>query len=322
MAETTMSKPRTHYLPDARHFRWDNSLAPALTIDSGDTVVIDSREGTDGQITPKSTVQDTINLDWGRVHSLNGPITVRGSEPGDVLQVEMLDLEHRGWGWTGLWPQVGVLAADFGDERALKIWHVGSDGRVGLQAGIRVPIEPFCGVIGVAMKEHGNFTTIPPRSMGGNLDIRHLCKGSTVLLPVQVPGALFSIGDGHLGQGDGEVCGTAIEGPLMVTVRLTVVKGHSIPSVQFLTRAPTTSKFDGMGYFATTADGPDLHENVRNAVRRMIDHLGQTYSLSPVDAYFLCSVAGDLKIAVPILLDQHASLVTFHMPRNIFVDVS
>ena len=321
MARGSLQRSRTHHLADAQHFRWDNTLAPALTVDSGDSVVIVVREGADGQLTPNSTVKDAINLDWGRVHSLTGPIAVNNAEPGDVLQVEILDIEHNGWAWTGLWPQVGILAEDFGEERALKIWKVGSDGRVGLAQGIRIPIEPFCGVIGVAMKEPGTFTTIPPRSMGGNLDIRHLCKGSVVLLPVQVPDALFSIGDGHLGQGDGEVCGTALEGPLTITIRLNLQKGRSIPSVQFVTNAPTTSKFDGMGYFATTADGLDLAENVRNAVRRMIDHLQHECGLSAVDAYFLCSVAGDLKIAVPYLLDQHASLVTFHMPRSIFFDV-
>src|SRR5690606_35170056 len=146
-----------------------------------------------------------------------GPVYVNGAEPGDVLEVEIRELQHHGWGYTGVWPGKGLLAEDFGDEYALQHWYVGDDGRVGFKPNIRIPIEPFIGFLGNAPAEAGAFNTMMPRPTGGNMDIRHLTVGSSVFLPVAVPGALFSTGDCHLGQGDGEVCLTAMEAPLTAT---------------------------------------------------------------------------------------------------------
>jgi acetamidase/formamidase len=309
-----------YYLSDeTRHSKFDNSLAPVLTVTSGSTVVIRCRSACDNQLTPNSTVKDTESLDRNRIHSLTGPIAIAEAEPGDVLKVEIQEFAHEGFGWTIITPGRGLLPEDFGDYRGFFVWKVGRDGRAELRPGIRVPIEPFMGTMGVALKEKGAYSTMPPRHTGGNLDIRHLCKGSIAYFPVQVRGALFSVGDGHLAQGDGEVCGVAIEAPLTVTVRLSVLKGYTIPSVQFETSGPTTSKSDSMGYYATTATGPDLAEGVKTAVRAMIDHLERAFGLTRSEAYMLCSVAGDLKIAVPVLAADHASNVTFHVPKSIFV---
>lgn len=314
-----MTRPTTHYLSkESHHDKWDNSLKPALTIDSGDTVVFECVEASGNQVTRKSTVEDLKALDWSKFHCLTGPVAVRGAEPGDVLKVEILDFKHEGWAWTCIAPQYGVLPEEFGDTYALRVWEVGTDERVALTPGIRIPIAPFMGVMGCALAEPGAHSTLPPRNMGGNMDSRHLVKGSTLLLPVQVPGALFSTGDGHLGQGDGEVCIAALEGPLTVTLRISVVKGRSIRAPQYITYAPTTSKVDGMGYYVTSAAGSDLQDGVSRAVRDMIEYLQTEYGLNRVDAYMLCSVAGDLKIAVPALGPGHASFVTFHMPRSIF----
>ena len=126
-----------------------------------------------------------------------------GAEPGDVLKVEIQEFAHEGWGWTCIYPGFGLLPDDFGNYMGLFIWKVGKDGRAELKPGIRIPIEPFMGIMGVAPKEDGAHSTMPPRRTGGNLDIRHLCKGSVAYFPVDVPGALFSVGDGHLAQGDG-----------------------------------------------------------------------------------------------------------------------
>lgn len=315
------SAGRLHHLSDeVRHFKWDNQLAPALTVESGDIVTIKCREGADGQVTPDSTIDTIKGLDWDRVHSLTGPIAVVGAEPGDALAVEILGFQHEGWAFTVFHPQGGILIDDFGDTWALKIWTVGTDGRAELVPGVRVPIDPFCGTMGVAPAEPGRHSTIPPRAVGGNIDIRHLKQGSTAFFPVQVPGALFSVGDCHLAQGDGEVCSTAMEAPLTVTVRLTLQKGRNLPSVQYLTPpGSTTAKYEGEGYFATTAMGPDLHENCRVAVRSMIDWLEAEHGLSRTDAYFLCSVAGDLKIAVPVVQPGHQACVCYQMPLNVFV---
>jgi acetamidase/formamidase len=311
---------RVHYLSDVHHYKWDKSLEPALTVASGDVVVMKCREAFDDQFQPDSTLATVESLDWDRVHSLTGPVVVSDAEPGDVLSVEILDFTHQGWGYTVIYPGFGLLPEDFGDTCHLQLWNIGNDGRAELKSGIRVPIDPFCGVIGVALADSGAHPTMPPRHVGGNIDTRHLTKGSTLYLPVEVPGALFSAGDGHLAQGDGEVCGLAIESPLTVTVRLSVLKNRSIASFEYDTPAPTTSKYDGMGYHVTTAAGADLQENCKNAVRHMIEFLTKEYGLSRIEAYVLCSVAADLKIAVPVLGPGHASLVTYHLPHSIFFE--
>lgn len=319
-ASPTSGPKQLHHLSsENRQFGFDNSISPALTVDSGDTVVFQCREAYDGQFTPAATVDTLRELDWSRLHAITGPVAVAGAEPGDILKAEILEYEHDGWGYTTISPGFGLLADDFGDEYTLHVWHVGDDGRAGLTPSVRLPVEPFCGVMGVAPESPGLQPTLPPTRLGGNMDNRHLCKGSTVYFPVEVAEALFSVGDGHLAQGDGEVCGIAIEAPLTVTIRLSVIKGRSIPSVQCETSARTTAKHDGMGYYVTTAAGPDLHEGARDAVRAMIDHLEATRGLTRSEAYILCSVAGDLKIAVPVLAPGHASNVTFHMPKSVFV---
>lgn len=309
-----------HYLADAHHSKWDSSLEPALTISPGDTVVFKCCEAADGQFTPESTVETVRALDFDRIHSLTGPVFVSGAEPGDVLEVEILEFLHEGWAWTMVHPGLGLLHEDFGETTELWIWKVGSDERAEFKPGIRVPVEPFCGVMGVAPAEPGSHATLPPRRVGGNLDVRHLCQGTVLSLPVEVPGALFSVGDGHLAQGDGEVCGTALEAPLTVTLRFNLDKGRSIPSPGYVTAGSTTTKFDGMGHYAQTSIGLDLHGGAQAALRSMIDFLEASHGLSRVEAYILCSAAGDLKIAVPVLAEGHQSVVSFHLPKAIFVD--
>ncbi len=319
---TTTHEPRTgqvHVVAGAHHSKWDNSLPAAARIESGDTVVFECREPADGQFTPESTVETLETLDFDRIHSLSGPVYVAGAEPGDTLSVEIIAFRHQGWAWTMVHPGLGLLHEDFGETKALRIWRVGADGRAAFRDGVRVPVEPFCGVMGVALAEPGAHQTLPPRRVGGNLDIRHLCRGTVLELPIEVPGALFSLGDCHLAQGDGEVCGTALEAPMTVTVRISLVKGRSIEAPRFVTAGPTTSKSDGMGYYVTTAIGLDLQRGAEQAVRTMVEHLESEQGLSREDAYVICSGAGDLKIAVPVLADGHQSVVSFHLPRSIFV---
>lgn len=308
-----------HHLSGTHHFRFDNSLAPALTVRPGDAVVFECLEAYGGGLNADSSLDDLRALPFDAVHCLTGPVFVEGAEPGDVLEVKTLEIEHDDWAWTGVFAGIGALAEEFGDTWALHIWHASEDGRAEFAPGIRVPIEPFCGVMGVALAEPGEHLTMPPRRVGGNMDTRHLCAGSTLYLPVEVPGALFSVGDGHLAQGDGEVCGTALETNLTVTLRFDLHRDRTIRSPQFETSGPTTSKVDGMGYFSTTCAGPDIDEGVTNAVHDMVDVLAARYGLTRPQAYILCSAAGDLKISVPKLGPTHASFVTFNMPRSIFV---
>jgi acetamidase/formamidase len=162
----------------------------------------------------------------------------------------------------------------------------------------------------------GPLSTIPPDLHGGNMDTRHLIAGSTLFLPVFVGGARFSIGDGHAAQGDGEVCGTAIETPMRALVRLTVRKDIHVSGPEFIAAPDPNAELRAGHRYATDGIGPDLMAAARDAVRRMIDWLGREHGLSPVQAYLLCSVAVDLRISE--IVDVPNFVVTAHCPLGIF----
>jgi acetamidase/formamidase len=310
--------PRTiHIHRDQFHLAWDNSIEPAATIRSGDCVSFDLLDASCGQIHRDSTVEAVRTLDFSRVDQVNGPIFVDGAKPGDVLEIEFLELAPADWGWTAIIPGFGLLADEF-KEPALKIWRLdgGSDGWAEFGAGIRIPLAPFCGEIGLAPGAAGALSTIPPYRHGGNMDTKHLTSGSRLFLPVETNGALFSLGDGHAAQGDGEVCGTAIETPMRATVRLTARKDLRVNAPQFLTRGPLAQRANTAAYYATDGIGADLMEAARDAIRHMIDHLEQTHHLSRTEAYMLCSVAVDLKICE--IVDVPHWLVGAFLPQSIF----
>jgi amidase len=179
-----------------------------------------------------------------------------------------------------------------------------------------VPLKPFCGTIGVALAEPGTHSIVPPRRVGGNLDIRDLAAGTTLYLPVEVTGALFSVGDTHATQGDGEVCGTAIESPMRVALTFDMEKAADLPFPRFETRGPVARHFDEKGYFVTTGIGPDLMECARAAVMRMVDEIAAAQGMSAADAYMLCSVCADLRISE--LVDQPNWVVSFYFPKVVF----
>lgn len=290
------------------HYAWDNALPPRLVIDSGDTVRLACRDAFDGvyQRNSKEVVKRVASG-----HPLTGPIGVRGARPGDVLQVDVLELVPGAFGVTVFVPDRGLLPEDFPDPY-LKVWDLhGSAGE--LRPGIRVPLAPFLGVMGVALGVAGEHTTIPPRLQGGNMDIKQLTKGSTLFLPVAVDGALFSCGDGHAAQGDGEVCITAIETTMTATLRLTVRHDHPIAAPEFET--PSAGALPGRHY-VTTGIAPDLMEASREAVRAMIRHLCVAHGLSREDAYVLCSVAVDLKISE--VVDAPNWIVSAFLPLCLF----
>lgn len=303
-----------HYLDDSvtQPF-WDNSVAPRLIIDSGDVVVIECAEPV-GQLSPDSSHGDLANLDFSLVHALTGSISIQGALPGDALEVEILDMRHKGWGWTGHIPAFGLLQDDF-DFAYMHHWALEGDVCHFGAAGVALPFEPFPGCVGVAPAERGRLNTLPPRINGGNVDIRDLVVGCRFWLPVLVEGALFSTGDCHAAQGQGEVSGTGIESPMTVAMRFNVRKALAIRELQIERPSPMT-KTDSAGWHITTAHGPDLMENARNAVRYMIEWLVKRYPLDESQAYCLCSVAGDLKIAE--IVDAPNWVVAFHMPLSIF----
>ena len=303
-----------HYLDDSvtQPF-WDNSVTPRLTIDPGDVVVIECAEPV-GQLTPDSTSEDLANIDFDLVHALTGSIYVNGASVGDSLEVEILDMQHKGWGWTGHIPAFGLLQEDF-DFAYIQHWELDGDICHFGVGDITLPFEPFPGCVGVAPAEAGRLNTIPPRINGGNVDIRDLVVGCTFWLPVLAEGALFSTGDCHSAQGQGEVSGTAIESPMTVAMRFNVRKDLPIKELQIRRPSPMT-KTDSAGYHITTAHGPDLMENAKNAVRYMIEWLVKNHGLDESRAYCLCSAAGDLKIAE--IVDVPNWVVAFHMPLSIF----
>ena len=299
------------------HLAWDHSIPPIATIRSGEIVNFDLLDASCGQIGQSSTVEAITTLDFSQVDQVNGPIYVEGAEPDDTLEVEIIDLQPAEWGWTAIIPGFGLLADEF-TEPDLKIWRLegGADGWAEFAPGIRLPLAPFCGEIGLAPAAEGMHSTIPPYRHGGNMDTKHLTTGAHLYLPVEVAGALFSIGDGHAAQGDGEVCGTAIETPMHATVRLTVRKDLRVPEPQFLTAGPLTPRTNTAAYYAADGIGPDLMEAARNAIRHMIAYLQRTYHLSRNEAYMLCSVAVDLKLSE--VVDAPNWVVSAFLPLSIF----
>ena len=307
------TRSTAHVGRDQWHLAWDRSIPPVLTVGSGDVVTFDALDASNGQLTATSTTADLSTLAFDQVDQVAGPIFVDGAQPGDTLQVELLSFEPADWGWTANIPGFGLLADEFPDAH-LRITRL-ADGAGELLPGIRIPLAPFCGELGVAPSGEPR-STIPPDVTGGNMDTRHLTAGATLWLPVQVPGALFSLGDGHAAQGDGEVCGTAIETPMRASVRLTVRRDVSVAAPEFRTAGPLGASTNTAGWLAADGIGPDLFAAARDAVRRMIDRLGIEHGLAPVDAYLLLSVAGDLRISE--IVDQPNWIVTSYCPLSIF----
>ncbi len=296
------------------HIGWDNSLKPILTIEPGETVEFKTIDASGAQLNPTSTVADVATLDFGKVNPVNGPVFIEGAEQGDSVKVTLLSFDMAGWGWTANIPGFGLLADQFLDP-ALHIWKFDPTAMAPAMFGPggRVPLKPFCGTIGLAPAERGMLSVVPPRRVGGNMDIRDLGAGTELYLPVEVPGALFSVGDIHAAQGDGEVCGTAIEAPAVIAAKFDLIKGDNLAFPRFTTPGPVTSHLDTNGYEVTTGIGPNLMEGARNAVSGMIDLLGKRYQMSAVDAYMLCSVCADLRISE--IVDQPNWVVSLYFPR-------
>ncbi|MDO9066392.1 MAG: acetamidase/formamidase family protein [Chloroflexota bacterium] len=281
------------------HHKWDKNNPPTIEIEPGDTVHCETEEVTSGQVTPGCSADVFKTLNFDLLYPLAGPIYVKGAEPGDILQVEILHLKPLNWGWTGIIPGLGLLAEDF-IEPYIRHFDLSNGYSAALRDDIHIPLQPLCGVMGVATDEEGPQDVLPPTKGGGNIDTRHLNAGAKLYLPVYVPGALFSAGDCHAAQGDGEVCVTGIECPMQFSLRFKVIKGRSLPpwGYQFITPPGSLQpRYDARGYFVNTALGPDLMTNAKNAVRGLIDWLVSTKGLSREDAYILCSLAADLKIS-------------------------
>lgn len=308
------SKPH-HTIHEAHHhFGWDHSIPPVMTVAPGTIIEFECPDASGGQLSKDSTVADVPNIDFKKVNPVTGPVFIDGAEPGDALKVTIHAFQPSGWGWTANIPGFGLLADQFEDP-ALHIWtydKVGMGPAAYSPMG-QVPLKPFPGTIGLAPAEAGLHSVVPPRRIGGNLDIRDLAAGTELYLPVEVAGALFSVGDTHAAQGDGEVCGTAIESPMSVVLGFDLVKQANLQTPRFTTPGPVSRHLDGKGYEVTTGVGPDLMEGARSALSQMIDLLCGRYAMQPVEAYMLCSVCGDLRVSE--IVDMPNWVVSFYFPR-------
>jgi acetamidase/formamidase len=287
MSEHTLTAAPTHSV-------WDRSLEPRLRIEPGDEVQIECVDASGGQVTPGMTTAEYLKIDRTKIHALTGPIWIEGAEPGDVLEIDVLFTRHAGWGWSSVVEGLGFLKERF-HEPYLFHWQLDGESTSSLEPAV-VPVRPFLGVMGVARADDGAFRTRPPGPFGGNLDVRELCAGSKLYLPVYNKGALFSCGDGHAAQGDGEVCINGIECPLDVTLGFHLHKQYSLagPIVEASDKAAADSTADA---WVVVETGTDLLATSRAATGRMVDLLVERWGFSDVHAYILCSVALKLRLS-------------------------
>jgi len=305
--------PRTNLIKkDTFHYKWSKSHEPVLSVKPGDRVHFEVNEVSSWQVTEKTKVEDLAKMDESKLYPLAGPVYIEGAEPGDALVVNIESVRPANWGWTGIMPGLGLLEEFTTPE--LYIWNLRGSGRkfASFVKRLQIPINPFCGVLGVAPPEDGYFDVLPPGKHGGNMDIRHLTSGSKLLIPVWTKGALFSTCDVHAAQGDGEVCVTAIECPGDVTLTFDLKKGANLETPQYYSKpllGPRT------GYFGTTGISPDLMVATKQALRSMISFLEKNLEISREHAYMLCSIAGELRTHE--IVDRPNWVVGMMMPRNL-----
>lgn len=351
--------------PSSGHNRWHPGIEPRLRVDPGDVVTFDLRDGLDVQIVAGSSPDAVLTLDVNRGHPMTGPVYVAGAEPGDLLDVEILEIEPANWGYTIVIPNLGLLSHRFGEPFVVS-WDLrGGVARSDDLPGVAIPGEPFLGVIGVAPSlervgafaareqalldtgalvmppdprgavpaegapAHEGLRTVPPRENGGNMDVKQLTAGTRVTFVVEVPGALFSVGDPHFAQGDGESCGVAIEMAATTTLRFGLRKADQLawrprnPVFEFTAPTPATAR--SRRYIATTGislqrDGSnsflDVFAAARDALEELVDYLVHERGLTDNQAYVLVSVAADLKISE--IVDVPNALVSAVLPLDIF----
>jgi acetamidase/formamidase len=294
------------------HSTWNQALPPRLIVKPGDVVHVECQDSSGSQVRPGSTVAEYLTIDRSKIHALTGPVAVDGAQAGDVLQVDVLEVAHKGWGWSSVVSGLGFLKERF-SRPYLFHWTLERDVTRSL-APATVPLRPFCGVMGVASAEKGEFRTRPPGPFGGNMDVRELCTGATLYLPVFNRGALFSAGDPHAAQGDGEVCINGMECPADATLRFKLHKQRSLsgPLIESAeSRCP-----DGVAdSWVVVESGTDVLAAARAATSRMIDLLVELWSFEPVQAYLLCSVA--MKLRLSQVVNEPMLTVSAALPKHV-----
>lgn len=361
------SKPLSQE-PHTGHNRWHPDIPPIAKVDPGQIVGLETRDAFDGQLQPTSTAEDVGKINLNVVHPLTGPVYVNGAEPGDLLEVTIEEIEPQPVGFTVQSVGFGFLRDLFPEPHIVR-WNIANGFATSDDLpGVRIPGAPFMGVIGVApspelleqinsreaeLAGRGGMVLLPeatdaipadialassavrtiaPHETGGNVDIKQLTKGTILRLPVFVPGGLFSVGDAHFAQGDGECCGTAVEMAATCYCSFKVLKEvaakRHIHDVQFSRTEYFTAPEMAAPrrFFATTgqchtrdgvAHAEDASLAARNALLNMIDHLMDEYGYTRQQAYAICSVAVDVKISE--LVDVPNFVVSAFLPLDIFV---
>jgi formamidase len=350
------------------HNRWHPDIPPAVRVGNGSTVSMETIDGLDRQIKPGMDASELLAVDMGRIHPLTGPVFVEGAEPGDLLAIKIEAVETVSHGFTMIMPGFGFLREHFPEPHLIH-WEMSggfamSDGL----PGVKIPGAPFMGVMGVAPSHEllarinareadllgrggavlppdaasavpadaaiaaAAFRTIAPHETGGNVDIKQLTAGATLYLPVYVKGGLFSVGDAHFAQGDGESCGTAVETSATFTAKFDVLKGEARrrgqndPSYEHPGYFTTPQMAAPRRFYATTGipvsrdglrnESENLTMAAKNALLNMIDYLVDTRGLSRAQAYCLTSVAVDLKVSQ--VVDVPNLIVSAFLPLDIF----
>lgn len=306
-----------HHSIDASRVRtrWDRSYPPVAEVASGDTVELELKDSSDGQVKPGMSGSEFAAIDRTRIHALTGPIAVAGAEPGDGLEVEVVAIRDLGWAWTSVQPGLGVL----GDEIAEPLVHFWKleEGRTRSLPGVTLDLHPFCGIIGVQRAEAGEFRTRAPGIFGGNLDVRHLGVGARLWLPVLVPGAGLCAGDAHAAQGDGEVSINGMEAPVKAVFRLTLHKRKAPPAPYALVPpALVPPRYATQPFHVFIESSEDLREAARAVVRRATRYLQDRLGLRRELAIILCSVVLDLKISQ--MVNGPVATVSGYLPEAIF----
>lgn len=293
------------------HYKWSPANKYVFEVEKDEIFQVKVPDSSMGQITSEMRTSDLRTMNESKFDGVAGPVMISDAKPGDTLEIEIIDIGTSNWGWSSISGMLGLLKGEFDDR--LVIWdihHSYCTAREGFLKNIRVPKNPFLGIIGLSPSS-GEYGMIPPRYFGGNMDNRLLTRGSKLYLPVSVEGGMISFGDLHASQGDGEVCGTAIETSGKLTVKIAVLSGNKIP----LPRA------SAQGYYTpesivTMGIGSDLIEASKSALREMIDDLERTKGLTKEESYVLCSVAGNLHISE--IVDEPNFVVSLSLPKDIF----
>ena len=353
--------------PSTGHNRWHPDIEPVLEVEPGEVVVLETRDALDGYLNASSTVDDFPNVPLGAVHPLTGPVFVKGAKPGDLLEIEFVDIQPQPWAFSSIMPGLGFLR-DTLTTPFLVHWKIADGWATSEQIpGVRIPGAPFMGVSGVAPSRQqvadwtkreadviskGGFalppnpesavpaggraakeglSTLPPRENGGNFDVKQLTRGAKLLLPVNVDGALFSTGDAHFAQGDGEVCVTAVEMAATCSVRFAIQPNEAAKrNIRWPRFARTTDfadaqwamprRFTATMGMPVDADGTNRAEDLtlacRSALLNMLDLL-QERGFSREQAYVISSVAVDLRISN--VVDVPNYVVSALLPEDIFV---